>query len=107
MQEVYVNCHDLEWQDMPSYPPGTKGKILRDDKGGKTVLLKIPAGFEMPAHSHTTGEQHYVLEGQYRIEDQIYEEGTYHFMPPGDTHGPFKSENGATLLVIWDKFSDQ
>ena len=106
MQEVYVNCRNLEWQDMPSYPAGTKVKVLRDNKGRKTVLLKIPAGFEMPAHSHTTGEQHYVLEGQYEIEGQVYGEGTYHFMPPGDTHGPFTSKTGATLLVIWDGYSN-
>ena len=102
MQEVYVNCNDMEWTPAPNYPQGTLIKNLRDNEGRKTILLKMPAGFEMEAHSHTSVEQHYVLEGQYEIEGQIYGPGTYQLLPSGYMHGPFTSEEGAIILIIWD-----
>ena len=102
MQEIYVNCNDLEWMDDPHYMSGTQVKLLRDGKDGKTALLKLPPGFKMEAHSHTTVEQHYVLEGEYEIDGRVYGPGTYQLFPPGDTHGPFTSKDGAVVLVIWD-----
>ena len=106
LQEV-VNCHDMEWQPAKSYPAGTMSKVLRDDHGHKTILLKIPPKFQMPAHSHNSLEQHYILEGSYEIDGQEYGEGTYQLIPPGFSHGPFFSQNGATLLVIWDPIGEE
>ncbi len=102
MQQVMVNCNEMEWQPARSYPQGTFSKILRDDHGKKTILLKIPAGFKMEAHTHTSTEQHYILEGKYEIEGIEYGPGTYQLIPPGFTHGPFTSEKGAVLFVVWD-----
>lgn len=102
MQEIYVDCNEMEWTPAENYPEGTMSKLLRDYEGKKTILLKLPAGFEMEAHSHTVVEQHYVLEGQYEIENRLYGKGTYQLIPPGYSHGPFHSENGAIVLVIWD-----
>jgi anti-sigma factor ChrR (cupin superfamily) len=102
MQEVYVNCNDMEWTPAPNYPNGTLVKVLRDFDGRKTMLLKMPPGFKMEAHSHNSVEQHYVLEGQYEIEGKIYGKGTYQLLPAGYEHGPFTSEKGAIVLVIWD-----
>jgi len=101
LQEI-VNCNEMDWQTAKSYPEGTVSKILRDDHGKKTILLKLPAGFHMAAHSHTSLEQHYILEGSYEIEGQRFDVGTYQLIPPGFTHGPFDSKNGAILFVIWD-----
>lgn len=56
----------------------------------------------MEAHSHNSVEQHYVLEGQYEIEGKVYSKGTYQLLPAGYEHGPFTSEKGAIVLVIWD-----
>jgi anti-sigma factor ChrR (cupin superfamily) len=102
MQEVYVNCNEMEWVPAANYPQGTLIKILRDFGGKKTVLLKMPAGFKVEKHSHNSIEQHYVIEGEYKIEDSVYGQGTYQLLPAGYEHGPFTSEEGATLLIIWD-----
>jgi len=106
LQEV-VNCNEMEWQPAQSYPPGAMSKILRDDHGHKTILLKVPVGFQMPAHSHTSLEQHYVLEGSYEIEGRAYGPGTYQLIPPGFAHGPFDSKDGAVLLVVWDPIQEE
>lgn len=102
MQEVFVNCNEMEWSPAENYPKGTLIKTLRDNNDRKTVVLKFPAGTELKAHSHTNVEQHYVLDGQYEIEGRIYGKGCYQLIPAGDTHGPFTTSQGATILVIWD-----
>ncbi len=45
----------------------------------------------MDAHAHTSVEQHYVLEGQYKIEGRKYGPSTYQMIPARHTHGPFTS----------------
>ena len=105
MEIISVNYQDLEWIQAKNYPEGTMCKILRDDGDKKTILLKIPAGFKMDAHSHTVVEQHYILEGEYEIGGKIHTEGSYQLIPQGYTHGPFYSKNGAVILVVWDSYN--
>jgi len=102
MDKVFVNINDLEWVSAKNYHKGTMRKSLRDDGDNKTILLKIPSGFEMGSHVHTVNEQHFILEGEYAIGSNIFKKGTYQLFPKGFTHGPFHSKNGAVILVIWD-----
>ena len=102
MLDLIVNCNSLPWQDASDeYPEGTKIKTLRDDDGGKTIILQLPKGFRIEGHSHIKNEQHFVLKGQYEMNDQIYSQGTYQLIHQEMTHGPFTSETGAEILVIW------
>lgn len=103
MLDIIVDCDTLEWQDAGhAYPRDTRFKLLRDDEGGRTILLELPKGFRMEAHSHTENEQHYVLQGQYELGKRICSEGTYQLIHAEMTHGPFTSEDGAVVLVIWN-----
>ncbi len=62
-----INIYDqLHWDEANGYPKGTRIKVLRDENGAKTILLKLPEGFYMAPHSHITVEQHFVLEGEYQ-----------------------------------------
>ena len=100
-----ISLHDEEgWQSASEYPERTRMKVLRDDNGAKTVLLSLPEKFSMPAHSHITGEQHIVLKGAYTSDGKRYEEGTYRFIDAHEDHGPFESDEGALILVIWDPY---
>ena len=97
--------NDELWENTKDYPDGTKQKVLRDDaNNGKTVLLKLPAGFHMAPHSHITTEQHFVLDGQYTSDGVAYSKGAYKIHFSHEEHGPFESENGALILVVWDPF---
>jgi hypothetical protein len=104
MEEITINYEKTKWTDAPGYPEGSKIKILREGGPGegKTFLRKIRKGFKMEGHSHTTLEQHFVLQGEYESEGKIYKAGTYRLIPKHKTHGPFKSSTGAVILVIWD-----
>ncbi len=102
MLDMIVNCNAMEWEEAgDAYPEGTKMKILRNDKEGRTVLLKIPQGFRLEGHTHIKNEQHFILKGQYEIDDQVYSQGTYQLIHAGMTHGPFTSQTGAEILVVW------
>jgi quercetin dioxygenase-like cupin family protein len=104
MEEITINYEKMKWTEAPGYLEGTKIKILREEGPGegKTFLRKLKRGFRMEGHSHTTVEQHFVLEGEYESEGKIYKAGTYRLIPKHKTHGPFKSSKGAVILVIWD-----
>ncbi len=103
MLDMIVDCNSMEWQDASDmYPQGTKIKVLRDDQGGRTIVLQLPLGFRMEGHSHTKNEQHYVLSGQYELEGRACGEGTYQLIHSEMSHGPFTSEAGAVVLVIWN-----
>jgi len=104
MEEVSLNYEAMEWEETRAYPAGTLIKVLRRDEKGTplTVLLKVKGGFEMGGHSHVGTEQHFVLEGEYESEGRIYGVGFYRLIPKETPHGPFKSEKGAVILVLWD-----
>lgn len=102
MKEL-INIYDeFGWEEAEGYPKGTRIKSLRKENNVRTILLKLPKGFIMNAHSHIGTEQHFVLEGEYESEGQHYYSGSYQLIPPHTDHGPFKSKNGALVLVIWD-----
>lgn len=102
MKELSINYEDMKWSEAPGYPTGTAMKLLREQGSAKTFLLKLSAGFDMEAHSHIAGEQHFVLKGEYESDGQKYGTGTYRFIPSHVSHGPFTSKNGAEILVIWE-----
>ncbi len=101
--ENMMNLYDnLNWEKYDDYFEGTLRKVLRDENGAKTILLKLPAGFYMTPHSHITVEQHFVLDGEYESRGKIYKKGAYQIFAKGDEQGPYKSDQGALILVIWD-----
>jgi len=104
MQEVIVKTSEIAWEAATSYPAGTHWKVLRSEKEGEpsTILLKLAPGFDMPAHSHIYAEHHYVLSGEYESQGMRFPAGTYRIIPKHVDHGPFRSANGAELLVMWE-----
>ncbi|MFO7829542.1 MAG: cupin domain-containing protein [Bacteroidales bacterium] len=102
MKKVMNLYDDKHWEDANEYVAGTKKKVLRDENGCRTVLLKLPKNFYMAPHSHITTEQHFVLDGEYTSKGETYPAGSYQFFSKGDEHGPFESKNGALVLIIWD-----
>lgn len=106
--KAFVNLFEnSDWIDAPEYSSGTKKRILRDEKGVKTILLQLPEGFYMAAHAHITAEQHVILKGEYISEGKVYQAGTYQSFNAHMNHGPFESKHGALLLVIWDSYQEK
>ena len=104
MEEVAVNASEIAWEAGGGHPPGISRKVLSRNREGepRTALLKLEAGFEMNAHSHVHVEQHYVIEGEYESQGKRYPAGSYRMIPGHANHGPFRSNNGALVFVIWE-----
>ena len=99
----YINLFDDSgWASTNEYPEGTLMKTLRDTDGGRTILLKCDRGFKMGSHSHVVTEQHLVVSGSYTSDGKTYSAGSYQMYSPHEEHGPFESEEGALILVVWD-----
>ncbi len=101
MGEIINLFEDSNWIDATEYPVGTRKKVLHDENGIKTFLLKFPEGFYMEPHSHISAEQHFILKGEYTSEGKVYHEGIYRSFKAHETHGPFESRQGALVIVIW------
>jgi len=102
MKKLMNLFDELHWEKANEYFEGTQRKILRNSDEGRTVLLKLPAGFSMAPHSHVTTEQHFVIKGEYQSNGVSISAGSYQIFFPGDEHGPFESKNGALVLIVWD-----
>jgi len=102
MEQLIKNYEKMDWEDAPGYPAGTKIKVLRESDKEKTFILNLPPGFDMESHSHVCNEQHLVLDGSYISDNMAYDKGAYRYIPEHTSHGPFYSEDGAVILIIWD-----
>src|SRR5690554_5826859 len=62
-----INSSDLTWGPAPDvFPPGAELAVLQGDPGQAmlvTLRLRLPAGYEIPAHWHTAEEDVTVLSG--------------------------------------------
>jgi anti-sigma factor ChrR (cupin superfamily) len=104
MEDLFVRASDQPWEQVSGGPQGMQRKVLRKAADGtpKVALLKLEPGFEMDAHSHSHAENHYVLEGMYETEGTECPSGSYRMVPKHNEHGPFRSQAGALLLVVWE-----
>ncbi|MFY9550500.1 MAG: DUF4437 domain-containing protein [Thermoanaerobaculia bacterium] len=58
---------DLKWMDMTDAPPGAKVVDLWGDhtKGAYGAMMKFPAGFTAPLHTHTSDMRIVVVSGTF------------------------------------------
>lgn len=57
----------LQWGDCPAiFPQGCKISVLHGNPAepGADVFLRVPAGYTIPAHSHTSAERMVLVSGQ-------------------------------------------
>ncbi|MBD3170663.1 MAG: cupin domain-containing protein [candidate division Zixibacteria bacterium] len=109
MNAVDVNTNDIGWSNALDYPAGAEAKVMTMGGGmaPRSILLKIPPGWEMQSHSHAFTELHYVLEGSYECHHKVYTEGAFRIIPKEVKHGPFSTKTGATILIIYCSMSEK
>ena len=79
---------------------GVKQAIIHDDEHGTARLLSIPAGGEMPKHSHRGLELTLVLQGAFRDEDGRYARGDIEEAGEHTHHTPVAEANEACICLI-------
>lgn len=68
LQPVQFNSDAIKWTDAKTLPAGVKVATLSGDPAKKdffVALVKFPANYSMPVHSHHINEHDTVLSGTY------------------------------------------
>ncbi len=99
---VLVQSASLDW--VPSPAAGVDRRMLYR-VGGEvaraTSLVRYAPGSAFPRHTHSGGEEIFVLEGTFQDEHGDYPAGSYFRNPPGTSHIP-ASAGGCTIFVrLW------
>ena len=104
MEATTIHIAELAWQELTGFPGKGEVKTLRDEGGSsaRTLLGRIHPGQEISFHAHQAPVQHYVLDGEYESEGCIYAAGTYRSFPGHANVAPISTQNGATILLIYD-----
>ncbi len=99
-ERVVVRPEDYEW--VPSPMPGVE-RMMLDRIGGEvaraTTIVRFAPNSEFSPHTHTGGEEFFVLDGVFSDEHKDYTAGTYVRNPIGTGHTPRIGPTGATILV--------
>jgi len=104
MESIIRYTHDMDWQELRLFPGTAEVKVLRDEApgGARTVLVRVPPGGQIRPHSHLAGVQHFVLDGNYETQGEVFGAGTYRFLPKDANVAPITTKGGVTILMIYD-----
>ena len=91
-------------------PPGADGwqpfgdgvqiKVLHENQGILSYLLKLVPGARLEAHRHPADEECLVLEGVLKVGSQIeVGPGGYHLARAGSLHASITTDTGATIFL--------
>ena len=104
-ERVVIKPEEYQWIDSPM--PGVER--MRLDRISEvvdrvTTVVRYEPNSEFSPHTHTGGEEFYVLEGVFSDEHQSYPKGTYVRNPIGTFHTPRIGPEGATIFVKLQQF---
>ena len=100
-----VHPSDLEWSESPVAHIGQsffiKPLLNEPDTGMGIVMLRYPAGFTNPHHTHPCGHGIYVLEGKLVTHRGEFGPGTFVWFPEGEPmqHGASPDQDMVALFI--------
>lgn len=109
-----VNSPDLKWSPAPEiFPKGATMAVLSGDPGNSgifVVRLKMPAGYNIPAHHHPTDEYVTVISGDLSLGmgDKLDKAKSAHLAAGGFVEAPANmnhfawSKAGAVVQIVAD-----
>lgn len=101
-ERAVVHAAKLDWVASPM--PGVDRRMLDrlgDEVARATSIVRYAPESNFSAHTHTGGEEFFVLDGIFQDEHGDFPAGTYVRNPPKSKHTP-RSEPGCTILVkLW------
>jgi anti-sigma factor ChrR (cupin superfamily) len=100
-----VGTQSIETLTLPWQPSKTQGfetlRLYEDiGTGDLTALMRLAPGASSPMHMHETLEELYVLEGDLRDNERIYQLGTYIVRSPGTLHTAATVDGCVVMLIF-------
>lgn len=93
---LFVHSHQGEWVTLLQ---GVDLKLLREDAGSRSFLIRMAPGSKLPPHEHALDEECLVLEGDATLNGVLCLAGDYHLAPRGKPHDWVTSEKGCLLFI--------
>lgn len=88
-----------EQGDWKTIAKGVQAKVLSQEAGQRSVLVRMEADSILPAHQHTHDEEAIVLEGEVWLEGVLCHMGDYHYAYAGGTHQDIHTQQGCLLFI--------
>ncbi len=101
----HLSANDCEWKEGAGFGDEQEAVVFEGDYGVRVVLSKIPAGYHLPEHAHSTWASFTVIKGRKRIvlveEGETFEAtaGTTYFLHPGQRHIETAIEETVSAIV--------
>jgi anti-sigma factor ChrR (cupin superfamily) len=92
----YISVAARAWEQRR---PGVHWKVLHEEDGRRTVLVRYDAGAVVPRHRHLGDEQIFVIEGSVTDDTGTCTAGDFARRPPGCVH-TVRSPGGALVLAV-------
>ena len=97
-----VHAGRMAWVNSPM--PGVRRRMLDrlgDEVARATSIVEYAPGSAFSAHTHTGGEEFYVLSGVFSDEHGDYPAGSYVRNPPQSAHIPSSAPGCEILVKLW------
>jgi quercetin dioxygenase-like cupin family protein len=96
-RHLTVPAADDRWQP---FMPAVEIKVLHEQDGVMSYLLRLAPGATLGAHRHPVDEECLVLDGRVRIGATLeLGAGSYHLARRDALHAPISSVDGATIFL--------
>jgi quercetin dioxygenase-like cupin family protein len=102
----------VKWAPCPPlFPTGCRLTVLHGDpsKPNADVFLQVPAGYAIPAHSHTSAERMVLVSGELEVvyrgqPNTKLQPGQYAYGPPKVPHAAWcRSKDPCTLFIAFEQ----
>lgn len=107
-QRIVVRPEDYRWVNSPI--PGVERMMLDrvgDEVARATSIVRYEPHSVFSPHTHSGGEEFFVLDGVFADEHQNYKKGSYVRNPIGTSHTPKVGKEGATIFVKLHQFDER
>lgn len=91
-----LHADDGQWHRLL---PGIERKVLFEQGGVMSYLLRFAPGAVLPAHRHPVDEECVVLQGTLRIGPLVLPAGSYHRVPRDVLDADSTSDEGAIIFL--------
>jgi anti-sigma factor ChrR (cupin superfamily) len=93
---VAIDAHEGSWH---KFLPGIDRKVLHEQEGVMSYLLRFAPGAVLPAHRHPVDEECVVLEGTIRIGGLKLGPGGFHHVPKDVLDADSTSDEGCVIYL--------
>lgn len=101
-QRAVVHAATLPW--LPSPMPGVDRRMLDrigDEVARATSIVRYAENSQFSPHTHTGGEEFFVLSGTFQDEHGDFPAGTYVRNPPTSSHTPGAADGCVIFVKLW------